>query len=182
MRVTFVALLTAVCVAVSGDRLAPAQDFGAFPTVSSASSNDEAGKLRRQERQLDENTKKIVRSYSNAEEASIRQSLEKDLRQAVKLQFDVKQQIRQRELDELEAKLKKLRERHDRRAVEADRIVADRVQQLLRDAQGLGWGTGSGGRVNVPGTNPWFYSRQPVLAEPAVVPTQPPPPVDPARR
>jgi hypothetical protein len=50
-------------------------------------------------------------------------------------------------IKELEAQIKRLREIHQRREQQKDRIVADRLQQLLRDADGLGWGTEDAGPV-----------------------------------
>jgi DNA-binding IclR family transcriptional regulator len=44
----------------------------------------------------------------------------------------------------LEAKVKQLREQLELRRKEQDEIVDFRLKQLLREAQGLGWGTDEG--------------------------------------
>ena len=63
-----------------------------------------------------------------------------ELTKVVSDQFDLRQESRERELKELEEHVRKLRELHQRRAKEKDQIVRDRVRQLLRDVDGLGWG------------------------------------------
>ncbi len=63
-----------------------------------------------------------------------------ELTKIVSEQFDIRQSFRESELKEVEEHVRKLRELHQRRAMEKDQIVRDRVRQLLRDVEGLGWG------------------------------------------
>jgi hypothetical protein len=63
-----------------------------------------------------------------------------ELTKVVSEQFEVRQEIRERELKDLEEHVQKLRVLHQRRTKEKDQIVRDRVRQLLRDVDGLGWG------------------------------------------
>ena len=42
---------------------------------------------------------------------------------------------------QLGEQLRNLQEQHQRRAEQRDQIVEERVRQLLRDADGLGWGS-----------------------------------------
>jgi hypothetical protein len=55
-------------------------------------------------------------------------------------QFDRRQDARARELKQLEDQVDKLRRLHERRTEARTEIVRDRVNQLLRQADGLGWG------------------------------------------
>jgi len=69
------------------------------------------------------------------------------LTKVVSAHFDIRQELREKELKELEEKVKKLRELHLRRAKEKEQITRDHVRQLLRDVDGLGWG--DDGRVEL---------------------------------
>ena len=70
-----------------------------------------------------------------------RKKIEQQLRQSLKEQFDARMSVHQKEIEQLEAKVKKLREQLELRRKKQDEIVDFRLQQLLREAQGLGWGT-----------------------------------------
>ena len=69
-----------------------------------------------------------------------RRDVEAKLNSTVAAQFDVRQKMRERQLATLEEQLNRLRRVHSDRGVQRDRIINDRVQQLIREAQGLGWG------------------------------------------
>jgi len=55
-------------------------------------------------------------------------------------QFEEKQSIRERELKELEEQLEELRTTHVKRESLKEKIIADRVQQLINNMDGIGWG------------------------------------------
>jgi hypothetical protein len=84
--------------------------------------------------------REIITKYKATEDEKERGKLVDDLTTAVSEQFDARQEAREGELKQLEEQLRKLRELHARRAKGKDEIVRDRVRQLLRDADGLGWG------------------------------------------
>ena len=71
-------------------------------------------------------------------------------------QFDAAQRDRETDLAALEAKVKRLRELHDKRAAAKAEIVARRAETLLREADGLGWGEpgNDGGRFPRPYSAP----------------------------
>ena len=91
-----------------------------------------------------------------------------DLRNALADRFDAAQADREQDLAALEAKVKRLRELHDKRAAAKADIVARRAEALLRAAEGLGWedpagsAGGSGGRLNkeVPAGGGGFGGRR----------------------
>ena len=85
-------------------------------------------------------TTKLLSEYKRATDEKDRAKVLDDLTKVVSEQFETRQTNRERELKELEDHVRKLRELHQRRAKEKDQIVRDRVRQLLRDAEGLGWG------------------------------------------
>ncbi len=101
-------------------------------------------RLAGRENELNRESQRLVREYSRTEDESKRRELEAELRKTVDDHFSIKQRLRTEELADLEAKIKKLRSRHQRREDARGRIVQDRVEQLLREADGLGWGSGGG--------------------------------------
>jgi hypothetical protein len=98
----------------------------------------------RAEQRLSNQTRQILQRYSDTEDESEKRQLMGKLAETVQQHFDLRQSIREKEIKALEAQVKKLRELHDRRNAEKERIVADRVDTLLRDASGLGWGENFG--------------------------------------
>ena len=82
----------------------------------------------------------IVQRYLAADDASAKEQITAELKQLVDKQFDVLQDAKSFELKKLEEQLAKLKELHSKRAKQKEQIVADRVQQIVREADGLGWG------------------------------------------
>ncbi len=80
-----------------------------------------------------------LKSAEGAEKESILAKLKSEVGQ----QFDRRQDAKGKELKALEEQLAKLKEIHSRRTQQRDQIIADRVQQIVRDVEGLGWGTDS---------------------------------------
>jgi hypothetical protein len=83
----------------------------------------------------------LLGKWKAAANESDRSKVEKDLRQVLKEQFQARLAAHEKEIEQLEAKVKQLREQLDLRRQKQDEIVDFRAQQLLREAQGLGWGT-----------------------------------------
>ena len=94
------------------------------------------------ESNLDESVAGLAQLLRNAD-ASEKEALVVKLKSNVGLQFDQRQFGKARELKALEEQLAKLKEIHNKRTQQRDQIVADRVQQILREVEGLGWGTDS---------------------------------------
>lgn len=82
----------------------------------------------------------LVQKYGQTKDEKARVALGQQLTELVSKQFDRRQQFREKELKELEDKVAQLRSLHDRRTAAKSEIVRDRVKQLLRQADGLGWG------------------------------------------
>jgi hypothetical protein len=87
---------------------------------------------------------------------SDREKVQKALREAVKREFLARLQPQEEEVKALEARVQQLRKQLDLRRSKQDEIVDFRTQQLLREAQGLGWGaetnTGRMGMQQMPGS------------------------------
>ena len=66
------------------------------------------------------------------------------LKTAVGEQFDSRQDGKAKELKALEEQLAKLKELHAKRTQQREQIIADRVQQIVKESDGLGWWTSDG--------------------------------------
>ena len=93
------------------------------------------------EQKLEQQTRELVEKYRRSGDTGGREGLRGDLQKVVSEHFDLRQTARERELAELEKELERLRSLHQRRQNQKDRIVGDRVDSLLREADGLGWGS-----------------------------------------
>jgi hypothetical protein len=142
-------------------------------------------KLMEQDRELGGQVAEAAAQLRGANDAD-RARLQQTIAEFVAQQFDVRQSLRQRELEELAEQITRLRSLHDQRAAQKDRIVADRVSQVTRDAEGLGWGDDeagvgdklkfhweSGGLWEAPATGPKPIKRVIVTGEAGLEPPAP---------
>lgn len=90
---------------------------------------------------FDDETREVIEAYRRTDDEAEKARIAKALPELVGKEFDARQKIREHELKQLEEQLRKLQELHQRRAKQRDQIVEERVRQLLRDADGLGWGS-----------------------------------------
>ncbi len=96
----------------------------------------------------DQELDKLMREYQSVNKDADKNEVVTKLVDVVAKQFDERQTVRANELKQLEEQLTKLKSTHQKREEQKDRIVKDRVQQLLNNAEGLGWGgAGEGGDV-----------------------------------
>ena len=89
----------------------------------------------------EDETRKAIEAYRLTDDQDEKARIIKALPDVVAKQFDARQLAREGELKQLEDQLRKLQEVHQRRARQRDQIIEERVRQLLRDADGLGWGS-----------------------------------------
>jgi hypothetical protein len=94
----------------------------------------------------DHQTNELLGKWKTAKDDSDRDHVQKQLREHLKTQFQARAAGHEKEIEQLEAKVKELREQLALRRQKEDEIVDFRLQQLLREAQGLGWGTEPGTR------------------------------------
>jgi len=111
------------------------------PGVQGLRSNgDPSQALPQKDYELGQQAAAILAKYQATEDSQQRDAMRVELQKVVADHFELRQQIREKELAQLEAQVRRLRNLHSRREQEKDKIIADRVQQLIRDAEGLGWG------------------------------------------
>jgi hypothetical protein len=91
-------------------------------------------------------------TYQTTTDADERKKLSEELEQVITKHFEIRQKIRARELEELQSQIRRLQELHERRQQEKSQIVADRLRQVLREAQGLGWGSSDAAVTSYPRT------------------------------
>jgi hypothetical protein len=82
---------------------------------------------------------KLVAEYRQTEDDGERTKIKPKLAAALTKQFEQQQKRRELELARAEEQLKKLRELMKKRGEEKKNIVDKRLDQLVREAEGLGW-------------------------------------------
>jgi hypothetical protein len=86
----------------------------------------------------------LVENYAHAESDKDRAALKPQVAKALENEFVAQQRRRSLELDRIEAQLAKVRERLRKRNDERQTIIDKRLDQLVREAEGLGWSETSG--------------------------------------
>jgi hypothetical protein len=104
--------------------------------------------------QAAELAQKYVKSEKESEKKEIRQKLTETLNQM----FDEHMEQQQKELEDLEKQIAELRTVMKKRAGAKATIVDRRIEQMIQDAEGLGWNAPGGPHMNhMPGFG--FYSQ-----------------------
>lgn len=106
----------------------------------------------------------LAKKLATTEKPEEKQDLQKKLHDLVGEQFDENMKRQQKELDALEKELTELRTTLKKRQDAKSQIVDRRVEQLILDAQGLGWGSGSHANAF------WFESGTPAPPAPPAKP------------
>ncbi len=99
---------------------------------------------------VDQKVDKLIYELKSAEGAK-KETLVTQLAEAVGEQFDRRQESKAKELKALEEQVIRLKELHAKRTQQRSRIIADRVNQILLEGEGLGWGTEVSDATNVSG-------------------------------
>lgn len=81
----------------------------------------------------------LAAQYAATEDGEKRAAIKAELLNSLTQQFEAQQQVRERELANVEARVKKLRELTQKRRDAQKTIIDQRLDQLLREADGLGW-------------------------------------------
>jgi hypothetical protein len=100
--------------------------------VDSSHGSGEEANLMRQAEQL-------ARRLADAKSDSDRDKIKGDLRDMLEKQFELRQRRHEQEIEALEAQVKKLKDLVRRRSDNRREIVAKRLDQIVSDAEGLGW-------------------------------------------
>jgi len=86
----------------------------------------------------------IIARYAETEDPAERKTIAAELKETLTKQFDVQRQRRELELGRIEERVKKLREQIKRRNDARDTIIGRRLDQLVTEAEGLGWAQPTG--------------------------------------
>lgn len=114
-------------------------------TAWGPSSDPETNELTRQDQQLEAEAQSLERQLADAENEKQRADLKEKLTSTLEKQFDTQQKLRELEVSRIEARVRKLRGMIQRRGDSRRKIIDNRLEQLLNDAEGLGWSSSSGG-------------------------------------
>ena len=98
-----------------------------------------AGAQSQEEANLANESNEIAQQLGNAKSDTDREKLKTQLSTILEKQFELRQQRHKKEIESLEAEVKKLRNLVDKRQENRREIVAKRLDQILQEAQGLGW-------------------------------------------
>jgi hypothetical protein len=124
----------------SGDDLQPepgssvsiqAPNSGSFSFSSRQTRNGEATLARAAD--------ELSRKLGGAKSETDRSQIKTQLTEVLEKQFELRQKRHQDEIAGLEAKVKKLKDLVEKRQENRREIVSKRVDQIVRDAEGLGW-------------------------------------------
>ena len=89
--------------------------------------------------QIDAEAIRLTRQLTDAKTDADKDKLKEKLKDLLVKQFDERQKRHEKELEALEAQVKKLKEMVNKRQDNKREIIDERIKQLQRDAQGLGW-------------------------------------------
>jgi uncharacterized protein HemX len=81
----------------------------------------------------------LAKDYVKAEKEDAKKEIRKKLTESLAKQFDQHLQQQQKELDDLEKQIATLKDVVKKRQAAKNEIVERRLEQLIRDAEGLGW-------------------------------------------
>jgi hypothetical protein len=115
------------------------------PQAAGAPADPAMEKLINEEANLERDVASLVNDYGKTAEEAERNKIKSKLSALVDKQFDLQNKRRELQLAQLEAQLKKVREQMRKRADARQTIVEKRLDQLLREADGLGWTPSPGG-------------------------------------
>lgn len=112
-----------------------------FAEIFSSPAPDDAemSKLKQADAAMGRQEEQLVERYASTEDAEQRSAIKAELAEHLTNHFSIQEQIRDRELARVEARVKKLRELTKKRRDAQRTIIEQRLDQLLRDADGLGW-------------------------------------------
>jgi hypothetical protein len=92
-----------------------------------------------EEANLAHQTEELVRKLAEATPETDKSKIKSQLTEILDKQFDLRQKRHLDEIRELEGKIKRLKELVEKRQENRREIVAKRIDQIMSDAEGLGW-------------------------------------------
>jgi flagellar motility protein MotE (MotC chaperone) len=107
-----------------------------------------AGQPKHQE--LQRESARLAQQYAKSEKEEEKKEIRKKLGEVLGQQFDLHLQEQQKELDELEKQIADLKTLLKKRKDSRTTIIDRRLEQLVQDAEGLGWNTPGNRTPNAP--------------------------------
>jgi hypothetical protein len=117
----------------------------------------------------------FLQMYSAAENDNDRAEIRENLTKTLVEQFAIRQQRREREIAEIEARVKRLRDALKKRADAKQKIIEQRLNELLSDAEGLGWGDAGASGFAPPGGGRFGFGGAGVFGQSGAAPGAAPP-------
>ena len=162
----------------SAPRFLPGRGTGIFAVEAvpeGEQESDELSKLNARDAQLGQEADSLAKQLAESANEKQRGEIKDKLQATLAEQFDTQQKVRELEVARIEARVKKLRDVISKRNEARRSIIEKRLEQLAREADGLGWNSpttgGHGyGAVNVPQAATFyapFFENRPVPAPPA---------------
>jgi hypothetical protein len=105
--------------------------------------------------ELQAESAQLAKRYVDSKKEGEKDEIRKKLEDAVNKQFDQHMEQQQKELQELEKQIEHLRSVLQKRQDQKSSIVRRRIDQLIHEAEGLGW--------NAPGGGNDFWVPRPLL-------------------
>lgn len=92
-----------------------------------------------QDQQLEAEVQALARQLVDTDDEKQGEELKQRLAAALEKQFDAQQKLREMEISRIETRVQKLRDLVRKRTDSRRKIIDNRYEQLLNDAEGLGW-------------------------------------------
>jgi hypothetical protein len=109
------------------------------------SEGDEMSRLNLLDAQLGQQAESLVKQLAETTDDNERAKLKQSLQDTLSQQFDTQQKVRELEVANIEARVKKLRDTINKRSESRRTIIERRLDQLVRESEGLGWNSPAGG-------------------------------------
>jgi len=110
-----------------------------------AADDPESAKLAQAELEVAQEADQLSAKYEAADKPEEQKRVKAELREVLTKQFNLQHQRRELELARIEERVQKLRDQIKKRNEARDSIIDRRLEQLINDAEGLGWSPGSAG-------------------------------------
>jgi DNA anti-recombination protein RmuC len=88
---------------------------------------------------VSQQAEKLAQKLAEAKSDGDREKIKSQLMEVLEKQFDQRQKRHEEEIKQLEAQIKKLKDLVDKRQENRREIIARRLDQIVRESQGLGW-------------------------------------------
>jgi hypothetical protein len=89
--------------------------------------------------QCEREAARLTAEYGRIPDEKERSKVKESLAKVLEKEFDLHQKARSQEIEQIEARVKRLRNLMDKRNQARKTIVNARLDQLIRDSEGLGW-------------------------------------------